>query len=403
MISCFRINKIYLPKIYSVRPLFMSLILALCVSSCVAQITLTSGTYPVSLLGTDSLRVSIYNSPFPPLHAVTGGTWDMLTVTDTTPVFFGYRVPDPIYQYADSNKYNIGTFKYYGNASSAVTSSALHEYGVNVKYISYHLFPITSGATDTFFIPAQTSVYTSPLNKIGFPATENSTWQSAYSADVAFEISVGMYSLVHTPCFIRTYTTRHDTVKGWGKMRVRTAAGAASDYFDVLQVHSTTITTDSFFMNGTAAPGHIVTMLSLTQGKRDTTWTQRYYRMQEVTPLAVVEYKDAGFTQPKRTTTHMQRLAKASVSDFVNNRKFDVYPNPVFSGALSVVLPAAVDLCNYTLTDLNGKCFVSGELHTNTGFCPLTLPENIADGTYFLHIIAHNISLGVEAIVVSRH
>ena len=186
-------------------------------------------------------------------------------------------------------------------------------------------------------------------------------------------------------------------------MRVRTAAGAASDYFDVLQVHSITITTDSFFMNGTAAPGHIVTMLSLTQGKRDTTWTQRYYRMQEVTPLAVVEYKDAGFTQPQKATTHMQRLVKASASDFVNNIKFNVHPNPVFSGAFSVLLPDAVNLCSYTLTDLTGKCFASGELRNNTGFCTLTLPENIADGTYFLHIIAHDISLGVETIVVSRH
>jgi hypothetical protein len=327
----------------------------------------------------------------------------MLAVTDTTPVFFGYRVVDPIYQYADSNKYNIGAYKYLGNASCAVTATNLQEYAINIHYTPYSLSPITSGPFDSLFIPAQTSVYTSPLNKIGFPATENSTWQSGYSADVAFEISVGMYSLVHTPCFIRTYTTRYDTVKGWGKMRVRTAAGAASDYFDVLQVHSITITTDSFFMNGTAAPGHIVTMLSLTQGKRDTTWTQRYYRMQEVTPLAVVEYKDAGFTQPQKATTHMQRLVKASASDFVNNIKFNVHPNPVFSGAFSVLLPDAVNLCSYTLTDLTGKCFASGELRNNTGFCTLTLPENIADGTYFLHIIAHDISLGVETIVVSRH
>ncbi len=114
-----------------------------------AQITLTPASYPASLIGTDSLKVTTYTSPFPSLSPATTATWDMSTVTDTTPVFYACRVPVVTYQYADSNQYQISTYGYQGNTPCTVTSLGLYEYGIAVKYSAYSLTTITLGPFDT--------------------------------------------------------------------------------------------------------------------------------------------------------------------------------------------------------------------------------------------------------------
>ena len=112
------------------------------VSHTVAQITLTAAGYPSVLTGTDSLRITTYGSPIPMLLPATGATWDMTTLADSTPVFFANRVAVPVYQYADSNQYRIGTYGYQGNATAAVTSLGLYEYGITSKDTAYNLSSI---------------------------------------------------------------------------------------------------------------------------------------------------------------------------------------------------------------------------------------------------------------------
>jgi hypothetical protein len=305
-----------------------------------AQITLTAASYPASLLGKDSLRVSIFSSAFPSLVPATDAVWDMSIVSDSIPAFFACRVPDAIYQYADSNQYSLGAYGYQGNSPASITSSSWDEYGVAIKEKKHELFSLTSSPTDTLYILAQNAIYTSPLTKLAFPATFNVAWQSAFVNTVQFELTVGAYALLHAPGYVRTYTDRRDTITGWGKMRVKDAAGVPSDYFDVLQVQSTTMTVDSFFLNGVPAPLAMLSLLSLTQGKRDTTFIQNYYRAQEVTPFAKVEYKNAAYASPYKATTHIQRLIASSVGIKATGSTdgITIYPNPVCD-VLTIDLP----------------------------------------------------------------
>ena len=245
-----------------------------------AQITLTAADYPALLTGTDSLKQTIHTSPFPSLAAASGGNWDMTVTTDSAAQLYAYRVPVATYQYADSTQGSIGAYSFVANVPCSVTSTGLFEYGMNIKANSYSLTTLTLGPTDTLFFPAQNVMNTSPLVRIAFPATFSSSWQSVFSADMIYELSLGAFSLIHKPFTLRKYTVRKDTVAGWGTMRIKTAMSAPSSYFNVLQVQSANITTDSFFMDGAPAPPALLTLLSISQGQKDTTYTQYYYRAQ---------------------------------------------------------------------------------------------------------------------------
>jgi len=379
-----------------------ALIIATCIAGhCSAQITLSAASYPATLTGTDSLKVTSYISPFPSMGAASSTSWDMTITTDSTPVLIAYRVPVAVYQYADSGQYHIGSFGYQGNTPVSVIGTGVDEYGINIRYTEYALWSITGGTFDSLFIPTQNVLNTSPFVRIAFPATGSSSWQSVFYRDVTFELSIAAYSLLHTPFVERKYTIHADSVTGWGQMRVKNAAGGPSDYFDVLQVQSTIITTDSFLMGGSAAPGAVLTMIGLTQGHRDTTYIQYYYREQEVTPMAKVEYSDATFSMPRKVTTHMQHLINPPTSvPMTIPGKLVTYPNPV-SEMLYVQLPA-VQGDSYTLTGIGGSIVQSGELHAHGGEMSIAVAAHIAAGIYYLHVAHNGTAAGTATIVVSK-
>ena len=366
-----------------------------------AQITLTAADYPALLTGTDSLKQTIHTSPFPSLAAASGGDWDMTVTTDSAALLYAYRVPVATYQYADSNKYKLGNYSYNGNNLSSVTSTGLFAYGIKIIYTAYNLFTLTSGPTDTLFFPAQNVMNTSPLVRIAFPATFSSSWQSVFSADMTYELSLGAFSLIHKPFTLRKYTVRKDTVTGWGTMRVKTAMSAPSSYFNVLQVQSANITTDSFFMDGAPAPPALLTLLSISQGQKDTTYTQYYYRAQEVTPLSEVTFADGGFTLPRKAVMHQQRLVTAGLQDVGANAVFSIYPNPA-SKAISVAIPHAGNF-SYTLTDLSGRAILSGALQQKVATtAQLMLPDAAPAGVYYLHFTENVAPVFTGAVVIAH-
>jgi hypothetical protein len=358
----------------------------LCLSHAKAQDTLTQSSYPLSVIGIDSLKKTTYNSSFPVLTASVAGIWDMSVVTDTTPVFFSYRVPGAgSYQFSDSNTYALGAYSYKGNVESNINYPALFEYGINVFQTGYSLTPITLGPTDSLFIPLQTVTYSFPRTKIAFPAIYNTNWSSAYTSDFSFQISVSLLGLNHAPGIVRTYTTETDTVIGWGKMRVKDITGSPSLYLNVLLVKTAIANTDSFFINNSPAPASMLTTLGLTQGQHDTTYQQNYYRKGELTPLAQVNFKDATFAQPKSATTHVQRLADNAVTDAVNDRNVTVYPNPVCGNLILLELPAQSGNWSYQLVDISGKVILDDQLRITGTHASFELPASVTPGVY--HVV----------------
>lgn len=369
----------------------------LCVGDISAQLTLTQSSYPVSVIGTDSLKVTTSSSAIPALVSMANGSWDLSAVTDSSPVFFHYRVPTTIYQFADSNDYRFYIFDYKGNVQTDITSLAILEFGINIKETKYNITSLTGGAFDTFAINAQNILFSAPRTKIAFPATYHSSWISNYHFDLGFELTFLLDGDTLAPGIIKSYITEKDTVVGWGKMRVKDASGVPSSYLNVLQVQTTIMRTDSFFLKGAPLSPSLLTAFSVTQGQKDTTYRHNYYRPQELTPLAQVEFHDAAFTQPYKATTHIQRLDATSVNDLINEDAIKIYPNPVNSRQVSVLLPATQGAWSYRLQSITGY-ILCGQL--NPANTSLVIPPSAAPGIYYITIIKDGIVVGVKSLQI---
>ena len=355
------------------------------VSVAYAQITLDASTYPASVTGTDSLMATTVSSTFPSFAPTVDGIWDMSTVTDSATILYAYRVPTNTYQFADSNFYNFSTFTYQGNIQSSIVGAGILEYGLNVQSGGSSLFSITFGPTDSIIIPTQDTLYSSPRTKIAFPAMYHSSWSSAYSYDLKYEVSISpIYD--HTPGIVRRYVTEKDSVTGWGKMRVKDITGGPSSWFNVLQVQTTITGTDSFFLNGAVAPGTLLSDLGLVQGQTDTTYEQNYYRKEEVTPFANVKFTNGTFTTPVKATTHVQRLDNVGVEDITGNSGLRIYPNPVTGNHITIELPAINGSWTYELTDICGGRITAGPIETNSTPAQISLPSSLSPGVYYMKL-----------------
>jgi type IX secretion system substrate protein len=384
------------------RILLAFLAIVLVITNISAQIILNSSDYPASVIGTDSLKITSSTSSFPSLTAMTDGMWDMSMVTDTTPVYFSYRVPTVTYQYADSNQYSFSGYSYQGNMQSSIASTGIFEYGVNVQGIGYSLLTLTTGSTDSFIINPQNITYSSPRQKIAFSATYHSVWSSEYYSDFGFKLTFIAAGYNDAPGILRTYATEKDSVVGWGKMRVKDAAGNPSLYFDVLQVKTIITKTDSFFINGLLAPGSLLTLLNASQGQKNTAYEQYYYRVGEITPLANVQFRDSTYTTPYKATTHAQRLVSNAVKGFANRQNVKIYPNPISDGIVSIDLPFTHGLWEYELTDINGKKVMTGLLQANTSTTVLYLQPAVSPGVYYLKLSNDGMQVCTHSLEIVR-
>jgi hypothetical protein len=305
-----------------------------------AQIILDHSVYPASVIGVDSLKKTTTTSAFP-VFSSGSGSWDMSIVSDTSPIYFAYRVPCFGYQYADSTSYRFIMFDYRRNIEANISAIGIFEYANKIDKGLNSITAMTSGPLDSLIIDSQVTPFSSPHTKIAFPATYNSAWSSSYYSDLHFHLTILALGDTLAPGFVRTYITEKDSVTGWGKMRVKDALGSPSDYNNVLQVQTMTVRTDSFFLNGAPLSSVLLTTLGLTQGHKDTTYEHYYYRKQEVTPLAQVAFRDAGYTQPYTATTHVQRLSTVSTANVDPEQQITIYPNPA-DGIITIEAPAAI-------------------------------------------------------------
>lgn len=366
------------------KKILVYLILLLSINAS-AQIVIKENQYPASVLGTDTVKLTVIGSAFPSLAPIFGGAIDMTAASDSVPLFYDHRLPTASYEFADSNDYILFRYPYKGNIQSSIVASGILEYGMNIFDTSYSTFTLTAGATDSIFIPAQTIIYSSPRVKIPFLATYGDTWSSAYTYDLGFELSTTFPPLLHAPCTVRSYITETSNVVGWGQMRVNDINGLPGMYLDILQIQTRRIKRDSFFLGSSLLPGTLLTIFAVYQGKADTVYEQRYQRQGEVTPLTTISFRDAAYMQPIGARTHVQRLLPFvdGVNDVTNNRPC-VYPNPVYGHTLNLQLHPGI--YNYQLYDITGKPEATGQVIVAGRPGEINLPGDIVNGWYYLHI-----------------
>jgi hypothetical protein len=280
---------------------------------------------------------------------------------------------------------------------SSVTSGGVEEYGIDIQSANFPL--LTS--PDTFFILTQSDTYSSPRIKIKFPAFANSSWQSLYKSDFNYEISYAPL-LSHAPGVVRTYYIEKDTVVGWGKVRVRDAAGNPSGHMDVLQVQTTIMTVDSFFLNGSSTDPILPTLLAtlnLQQAEKDTIYQLNFYRAGEVTPLVQVKFKDAAFIQIAGATYHRQRLADPAAAGIAGEQEIKIYPNPLCGNKLLIQLPSFPGEWTYVLTGMDGRSVAAGSISVHGATGKIVLPS-ISRGQYNLALVNNDKVISIQTVEI---
>ncbi len=372
-----------------------------------AQITLNQASYSSSQIRTDSFKATTAASTYPSFAAASNATWDLTTMTDTTAYNVIYRVPSTGISFADSAYFGFAGITYQGNIMSDINSTAYTQNGAKIAG-NYMVLP--TATTDTLFVATQNSVYVTqgtttpqPRQVIKFPATMGSTWTNTYQSDFDYELTYTLAAYVHAPGKVKSYITETNTVIGWGKMKVKTGAGAASGLMDVLQVRTQITRVDSFYLNGGITDPLLPSLLSalfLAQGQQTITYQQNFYRANEVSPLATVTFSDAANTTPTGANTHKNRLATpVSVANVTTENGITVYPNPVTGRELNVAVEAAAGTWSYELVNIVGQSVSANTLQMNGGKATVQLSD-VTPGIYFIRIANDGKQVAVRSVEV---
>ncbi|MEO6831934.1 MAG: T9SS type A sorting domain-containing protein [Chitinophagaceae bacterium] len=369
-----------------------------------AQITLTQSSYASFTPGLDSTQVIASFTATPSNNA----TWDLSTATysglDTfSRVAVSGNTAFPTATYGIKNQYTFNPVLGYSSMDmSGVTATGIKGFGQALLRQPIGLVTLTGGANDSIVFNQQNIVYSSAKTNIVFPSTAGTTNISNYSWDLNFNLSVSAYGLNNTPGVKRTYSTLTDTVKGWGKMRVKNSLGQASGYMDVLAIKYIYQQVDSFFLGGAPAPTALVTAFGLVQGQVSLQYYISYYRAGELTPLLSEVYTDNTYSTVSSAHTHAARLAPAatSVQSLSQANLVKVFPNPAINGAFNIQTEVIGKAFSYELVNSIGQKVASANLPLANGRAAIQL--NQPTGVYYLSIIADGEPISYQPIAIQR-
>lgn len=335
-------------------------------------------------------------------------TYDLSTATYGTvsnyPLapYSGSAFPQATASYSGS--YVFSNLSYNVEVCEGLTAAGYLRFGEMINRQAFSLAAVPGGSpNDSLVFLQQTVNYSSPRKLLSFPATMGTNWVSNYAFNTNFEITVANFGLNKTPGYRRTLVTFTDTVKGWGKMRVKDANNVVSGYMDVLAMKIRVVGVDSFYLGGSPAPAAFLTDFSLTQGQITNRYYIAYYRKGEPSrPLLLENYSDAGYTNKTSAFSHTERLALAtSVSSVNAENDIDMYPNPVVNGVMQIILGDAAQShqWSYELVNTLGQKIAVKALQPASSKAVVRFNENIK-GVHYITIYKNGIKQTAKQIIV---
>ncbi len=375
-----------------------------------AQITLTSVISAIA--GTnDSVKIvapaSILSLTLP---RATNNSWDMTSLDYSSGagvynhVVIPGGTPFGSAQYADSVTYEISSGSGIGYASDEATQASAAGLNILGEYLYHQHISLSGvpggGPDDSLGFPAQDILYSSPRTELKFPMTYGTNWTTTSRYTTNFTVTFAFLSLSGVPAQRVTSYTMQDSVIGWGKMKVKNAAGDTTTYMDVLQVKTIHTAQDSFYLAGSPASPTLLAGFGLVQGMITNLFEENFYRPNEVTPLLKVEYSDSTYTTPVSGEVHMQRLAMpTAVENLSLANDIKVYPNPVTDHNISIDLPKSQNISwNYELINVAGQVVATSSLQPNNGHVSIQLSSAITPGLYYLRLNNENKQTCIKAL-----
>lgn len=339
--------------------------------------------------GIDTMYGTVLNS----VPSVTDGQWQSWDLSAT--VLAGYRY--------------YSAFSAVSNFTGATNSNLAYvDISPGVKYQTQFMISIdTTGIKtvgerlarqafgignpgDSLVVKAQDVTYSSPMVRMPYPCKMGTKWNSAATA--VYDMSITASPLYNnTPAQRKTMYVSTCEVIGWGDMKIKRTDGRPSGQRPVLEVKMTLSTTDSFFVNGMAAPASLLAQAGIQQGETRIVYQKTFFREYEMMPLTNITFETATFAKMKDVTMHAQRVPYPDNVSDVSVSVAEIYPNPN-KGTFSVNVPDAdAGAWSYTVMDMTGKQVSAGVLNIGKGQnkAQVALSGVLTPGSYIVNI-AHN-------------
>ncbi|RYZ25334.1 MAG: hypothetical protein EOP49_44760, partial [Sphingobacteriales bacterium] len=354
-----------------------------------AQITINQSSFAGWSAGTDSVRYLTNLTALPALPQGPNQTWDLSSINFSAPnaaldYNAGTNAAFPGASFSSELFFSIGAgIDLTSNIWWNNAATSLQQPGETMIRQAYGLGAVTMTNTDSLVFPNQINLYSTPRTVLQYPATFGTNWATNYVSETDFQLTVAAFGLNQAPGSRISYNQEVDTVIGWGKMRLKNAAGTISGYMDVIQVKTHVNSIDSFYINGSPAPATMLSAFGLTQGMETDYFSVAYYRVGEITPLLEVYYNNSNYTSPSSVMAHMLRHATPNAILDVNiDAAISTFPNPVTTGMFQVTLPESTGSWTYELLNTLGQVTASGSLEVN-GKQAVVATGGAASGTYY--------------------
>lgn len=369
-----------------------------------AQITINASDLPSNKTGNDTVYSIFLDGTVPAVSAATNKLWNFSNTSYDSKYYVSrYNAVTGFTNATTSNTVyydslgGSGSFHYETDLMFAVSSSGIKTYGERLKRQAYKIQG--GGPNDSVVILAQDVVYDQPTVTLALPLTTNSSWNSTSHA--TYNMSV-IYMSAPLSAQRKTTITTNSQVIGWGDAKLKFYTGQPAGAIHVLEVESQLTNTDSFFVNGSPAPGSLLTQAGLTQGKKSYIYTRNFYRKGELTPLVSVSYKDAAYTQLKDINIHRDRLPPfdESVANVTLNNQVKLYPNPASGGSVNIEFSVNNTKWSYELISINGQILAADALNVNGSKASVNIPANTATGNYYLKLINEKGEMAVKQLTI---
>lgn len=326
------------------------------------------------------------------------GTWDYPTVSDP---FFATQ-SDVFYE----GSHVVSGLTYLADYYYVTNANFYGENGIHIPAQGYSQTSITGGANDSIIFPEQKYLYNQSREIIHFPMSTGYTNSTDCKRAINFNITVASYGLNNAPAQNVFHTYRNDTVVGYGKMRVKSAAGT-SKYYDVLVLKSWQYTTDSFYLGGMPAPSALLSAFGVTQGMVSNTSNRLYFfRENRAQALATVSYGSNPFTTYSGIDVDADMLDfPTTLNDQAEESGFSlVYPNPCSGNKVQYLpLNGKQSLHSYTILDMQGRLIKSGNLNASTRTHQIEFPSEAVNGIYHIRIFdVHSNLADQQTITLQR-
>jgi hypothetical protein len=373
-------------------------------------ITITAADMPIPTATSNLTTVTVGTIANPTVS--TAATWDYSTHTGV-PLSLAYLPEtDAFFTSAGSDvhlngqeKYLNSTMVYYYDAKIDFSSTGVYENGVDIPQQLYDISAMTGNAGDSLNIPAQRYIMDIPKKIIGFPMTANTSWSSVSRRYANFTLTLSAAGLVNAPSQHVYYTHRKDSIVGWGKMRVYTAAGPSIAY-DVLMDKTYEYNIDSFFIGGAPAPAAILTGFGITQGQQNELFYKYlFFRKTSFMYLASFVYgTDNTYTNIYQFHYNNSVTTATSVNDIANNSYSTViFPNPANGTDINFMITGRdLSVDKYCIIDLLGRVVKSGIADLKQNILHIPLNNELSAGKYILIVSNKGQKIASEEFCITQ-